>query len=134
VTSALPAFTSINLDQEYAKMTEFWSPRVVGQLNGQFVKLAKGKGELVWHSHVDEDELFICHKGQFGLKFRDRPDVVLSPGDMTVVPKGVEHFPYTVTEEAWVILFEPMQTLHTGSNISDRTRSITNQTSHLTTA
>jgi mannose-6-phosphate isomerase-like protein (cupin superfamily) len=134
VNGALPAYSTVNIEQEFEKILDYWSPRVVAQLNGQYVKLARVKGELVWHSHIGEDELFFCQKGKFGLKFRGRPDVFLSPGDMTVVPKGIEHLPYTIDGEAWLILFEPMATAHTGDAESTQTRSISDQLSHLQTA
>jgi mannose-6-phosphate isomerase-like protein (cupin superfamily) len=119
-----------NLDEEFGSITDFWSPRVVAVANGQYVKLAKAKGEFVWHSHVDEDEFFLVRKGTFCIRYRDRPDVVLREGDFHVVPKGVEHSPIA-PEEAWIVLVEPAATKHTGDTITDLTKSIESQTAHL---
>jgi len=119
-----------NLDEEFGSITDFWSPRVVAVANGQYVKLAKAKGEFVWHSHVDEDEFFLVRKGTFCIRYRDRPDVVLREGDFHVVPKGVEHSPIA-PEEAWIVLVEPAVTKHTGDTVTDLTKSIESQTAHL---
>jgi len=100
---------------KFNEFNEYWSPRIIGELNGQLVKLAKLKGDFVWHSHDDEDEYFQVFKGKLFMEFRDRTEV-LEEGDMIIVPKGVEHNPYTENgEEAWVLLFEPKETLHTGT-------------------
>ena len=96
---------------------EFWSPRVVGELNGQYVKLAKLKGEFVWHSHDTEDELFLVIKGSLVIKLRDG-DLDLGEGELCIVPRGVEHCPLA-PEEVHVLLFEPKSTLHTGGVKSD---------------
>jgi mannose-6-phosphate isomerase-like protein (cupin superfamily) len=117
------------LGREYAAITEHWSPRVIAECNGQYVKLAKVKGELVWHAHAEEDELFLVQKGTLQLHFRDGSQVVLGPGDFHVVPRGMEHLP-VAPEEAWVLLVEPAQTRHTGDVVSERTRSIAEQLAH----
>ena len=122
--------SSTNLDAEFAKVTDYWSPRVIAIANGQYLKIARVKGELVWHSHADEDEMFMVHRGAFGLRFRDGSEVILRPGDVHVVPRGVEHLPFA-TEETLVVVFEPAATKHTGEVVSERTRSIENQISHL---
>ncbi|MBY0612932.1 MAG: cupin domain-containing protein [Beijerinckiaceae bacterium] len=119
-----------NLDAEFAAITDYWSPRVVAAANGQFLKIARVKGELVWHAHAEEDELFMVYKGAFGLKYRDGSEVVLKPGDVHLVPRGVEHLPFA-DEETLVMFFEPAATKHTGDVISEKTRSIEEQTAHL---
>ena len=119
-----------NLDEEFGSITDFWSPRVVAVANGQYVKLAKAKGEFVWHSHVDEDEFFLVRKGTLIIRYRDRPDVTLREGDFHVVPRGVEHMT-AAPEECWVVLVEPAATKHTGDTESDMTKSIEAQTAHL---
>jgi mannose-6-phosphate isomerase-like protein (cupin superfamily) len=119
-----------NLDEEFGSISEFWSPRVVAVANGQYVKLAKVRGEFVWHAHADEDEFFLVRKGTFTIRYRDRPDVVLREGDFHVVPKGVEHSP-AAPEEAWIVLVEPAATKHTGDTVTDLTKSIESQTAHL---
>jgi mannose-6-phosphate isomerase-like protein (cupin superfamily) len=119
-----------NLDAEYARATEHWSPRVVGNTNGQYLKIARVKGELIWHSHADEDELFMVYKGAFGLRYRDGREVILRPGDVHVVPCGVEHLPFA-TEEALIMFFEPAATKHTGDVVSEITRTVSEQIAHL---
>jgi mannose-6-phosphate isomerase-like protein (cupin superfamily) len=102
----------INLADKLAQIREHWRPKIVGELNGQEVKLVKFKGEFVWHSHEREDELFLALAGRFRVEFRDRV-VELGPGDMIVVPRGIEH--RTVAdEEAHVLIFEPAGVRNTG--------------------
>lgn len=110
----------INLAQKLALFSDYWNPRVVGELNGQHVRLAKLKGEFVWHSHSHEDELFLVLKGVLLLRFRDR-DVELCEGEFCIVPRGVEHQP-VAAEEVHVLLFEPASTVNTGSTESEYTR------------
>jgi len=119
-----------NLDAEFAAVGELWSPRVVAIANGQYVKVAKVKGEFVWHSHAEEDEFFLVRKGTLLIRYRDRSDVTLREGDFHVVPRGVEHMT-AAPEECWVVLVEPAATQHTGETDSDMTKSIEAQTSHL---
>jgi quercetin dioxygenase-like cupin family protein len=119
-----------NLDAEYDQITDLWSPRVIGIANGQYLKIARVKGELVWHSHAEEDELFIVHKGVFGLRYRDGTEIILKSGDVHVVPKGVEHLPFAL-EEALIMFFEPATTKHTGDVVIEQTRTISEQTAHL---
>ena len=109
----LRAALQSNLDREFGELNEFWSPRVVAVANGQHVKVAKVKGEFVWHAHAGEDEFFLVRKGTLTIRYRDRPDVVLTEGDFHVVPKGVEHMPIAA-DECWVVLVEPAATKHTG--------------------
>jgi len=102
----------VNLNQKFSLFSDHWSPKIIGELNGQEVKLAKVKGEFVWHDHKNEDEMFFIVKGTLKIEFRDKT-VVLNPGEMIVVPKGVEHKPIA-DEEVWLMLFEPAETKHTG--------------------
>ena len=109
----------VSLDDKFALFSDRWSPKVVGDLNGQQVKLVRLLGEFVWHHHDDEDELFLVHRGQLRMEFRDRV-VELSPGEFLIVPRGVEHRP-VAHEEVEVVLFEPASTLNTGNLRNERT-------------
>ncbi len=102
----------INIQEKFSLFSDHWSPKVIGELNGQHVKLAKVKGEFVWHDHAGEDELFYIFKGTLKLEFRDRTEV-LNEGEMLIIPRGVEHRP-VAEEEVWLMLFEPVATRHTG--------------------
>ena len=110
---------AINLADKFGVFEEYWSPKIVGQLNGQLVKLAKLKGEFVWHHHEAEDELFLVVKGRLLIKLRDR-DVWLREGEFVIVPRGVEHLP-VAEEEAHVLLLEPKSTVNTGEIQNERT-------------
>lgn len=112
----------ISLREKFATFTDHWSPKVIAELNGQQVRLAKIHGAFDWHSHVDEDELFLVHRGAFRMEFRDRV-VDLVEGDLIVVPRGVEHRPVAPVE-CEIILFEPSSTLNTGTAVSARTRAV----------
>src|SRR5512134_2042660 len=105
-----------NVTDEFNAITEYFSPRVIAIANGQYVKLAKFKGEFPFHSHADEDEFFLVHRGEFTMCYPDR-EVVLKAGDFCVVPRGVEHRPRAV-EEAWVMFVEPAATTHTGRDVN----------------
>lgn len=109
----------INLADKFALIREHWSPKIVGELNGQHIKLAKVQGAFVWHHHADEDELFLVVKGQLTLKFRDG-EVVLNEGECCIVPRGVEHQP-VAEEEVHLLLFEPASTRNTGNIENERT-------------
>lgn len=102
----------VNLNEKFNLFNDHWSPKIIGELNGQEVKLAKVKGEFVWHDHANEDELFFIVKGILKLEFRDKT-IELHPGEMLIVPRGVEHKPIA-EEEVWLMLFEPASTKHTG--------------------
>ena len=102
----------VNLAEKLARIPEYWTPRIVAELNGQHVKLSRFRGPFVWHRHAAEDELFLVVRGRFRMDFRDRA-VWLAEGEMLVVPRGVEHRP-VAEEEACVLLFEPAGTLNTG--------------------
>jgi len=108
-----------NLKEKLSHITEHWSPRVVAELNGQHVRLAKLQGEFVWHQHDAEDEFFMVLHGKLRIEFRDGP-VELGEGDTLVVPRGVEHRP-VAAEEVHVLLFEPAGTQNTGNVVSERT-------------
>lgn len=112
----------VNLEQKFALFSEHWSPKIVGELNGQHVKLVKLKGEFVWHKHDNEDELFFVVKGSFKMEYRDKT-VVVEENEFLIVPKGVEHRPVAV-EEVCVMLFEPATTLNTGNTESDLTKHV----------
>jgi mannose-6-phosphate isomerase-like protein (cupin superfamily) len=109
----------VNLAQKFGLFDDLWAPKIVAELNGQAVKLAKLQGEFIWHHHNVEDELFLVVKGRLLIQFRDR-DVLLEEGDLIVVPAGVEHRP-VAEEEAHVLLFEPQTTLNTGNVQDERT-------------
>ena len=109
----------VNLDQKFAQFSDYWSPKVVGELNGQHIRLVKLQGEFVWHHHENEDELFLVLKGQLTMQFRDR-EVMLNPGEFIIVPKGVEHKPIAA-EEVHVMLLEPASMLNTGDVVNERT-------------
>jgi mannose-6-phosphate isomerase-like protein (cupin superfamily) len=109
----------IVLADKLALFTEHWQPKIIGELNGQHVKLSKFQGAFDWHHHEAEDELFLVVRGAFRMEFRDRV-VELTEGDMLIVPRGVEHRP-VADEECAVLLFEPAGTLNTGSVRTDKT-------------
>jgi len=110
----------VNLLQKFELVTEHWSPKIIGELNGQQVKLAKLKGEFLFHRHEFEDEAFFVLKGNLRMEFRDKT-VELAEGEMLIVPNGVEHKPIA-DEEVWVMLFEPASTLNTGNVVNERTK------------
>lgn len=109
----------VNLREKLSLFSEHWSPRIVGELNGQHVKLAKFQGPFTWHYHENEDELFLVVKGRFRMELRDRT-VELDEGEFFIVPRGVEHRP-VADEEVHVLLFEPASTLNTGNVENERT-------------
>ncbi|WP_419906930.1 cupin domain-containing protein [Hoeflea sp.] len=108
----------INLAQKFAQIPDYWMPRIAAESNGQHVRFAKLKGEFVWHSHDDEDELFIVVKGRLTVRFRDR-EVNVSEGEMLVIPRGVEHMP-VADEEVHLINITRAETTMTGNVDSDR--------------
>ena len=109
----------INLSEKFSLISDHWSPKVAGELNGQQVKLVKFKGAFVWHHHKQEDELFYVVKGSFDMEFRDKT-VSISEGEFIIVSKGVEHRP-NAKEEVHIMLFEPGTTLNTGNVENERT-------------
>src|SRR3954466_9923505 len=107
----------VNLSEKLAQFSDQWKSKIVGELNGQLVKLVKFQGPFVWHHHDHEDELFMVLKGRFRMEFRDR-HVWLEEGEILVVPRGVEHRP-VAEEEVEILLFEPASTLNTGNAVDD---------------
>lgn len=102
----------INIEEKFGQFSDHWNPRIIGQLNDQDVKIAKVKGEFIWHNHKNEDELFYIIKGELKIDFEDGIRT-LKEGEMLIIPKGVEHKPIA-EEEVWIMLFEPQATKHTG--------------------
>ena len=119
----LPAYfyvmNKINLAEKFSLFSDHWSPKIVGALNGQEIKLVKFKGPFVWHHHEQEDELFYVVKGSFDMEFRDKT-ITLNEGEFLIVPRGVEHRP-NASEEVQVLLFEPANTLNTGNTQNEMT-------------
>ena len=111
---------TVNLAEKFTQFTDFWSPKIVGELNDSFVKVVKLKGEFVWHHHDLEDELFLVIKGTLRMKFRDR-EAIVRPGEFIIVPRGAEHLP-VADDEVHLVLLEPKSTLNTGNVRSERTR------------
>ena len=109
----------VNIAQKLSLFQEYWSPRIAGELNDSCVKLAKLKGEFVWHHHEAEDELFLVVKGNLLIKLRDR-DILLEEGEFMIIPKGVEHLPIA-KEEVHLLLLEPKSTVNTGNVRNERT-------------
>ena len=109
----------INIAQKFSLFQEYWSPRIIGELNDSYFKLAKLKGEFVWHQHEREDELFLVVKGKLRIKLRDC-DLSIGEGEFIIIPRGVEHCP-VAEEEVQVILLEPKSTVNTGNTRSYRT-------------
>lgn len=118
-------YKAINLVEKFGLFEDTWTPKVLGETNGQLIKLAKLEGEFVWHAHEKEDELFYVVKGQLTLRFRDG-SVTLNPGEIFVVPAGKEHLP-VADKDTWVMLIEPKSTLHTGSSRHENTVDIKDQ-------
>lgn len=114
---------TINLAEKFALIDDYWSPRIAGELNGNVVKLAKIKGEFVWHHHEHEDELFLVVHGQMLMRLREGDQVherVVREGEFIIIPRGVEHCPAADTE-CHIMLFEPQGTLNTGNVQNERT-------------
>jgi len=109
----------VNIVRKLALNNDYWVPRVIGELNGQFVKIAKFKGTYDWHHHADEDEMFLVIKGSFKLELRKKT-IQIDEGEFIIVPQGVEHRP-VADDEVHVLLFEPVSTLNTGNIRTDRT-------------
>lgn len=111
----------VTLQEKFDMINDHWSPAIVGELNGQHVKLAKFLGEFCWHKHDNEDEMFLVIKGQIQIHLRDQT-LVINQGEFGIIPKGVEHFP-VANQEAEVLLFEPVATVNTGEVDNDKTTS-----------
>ena len=121
----LPTAQAVDILAQFARVTDHWSPKIIAQVNDQYVKVARLLGEMDWHRHADEDELFWVLRGRLRLEFRDHV-VALEPGQCCVVPRGVEHHP-VAAEECWIVLVETVTTLHTGDRVTSQTRSIEEQ-------
>lgn len=109
----------VNVRKKFSLFREYWTPKIIGELNENHIKLFKAKGELVWHRHENEDEFFLIIKGQLKIKLRDR-EITLNEGEFFIVPKGVDHLP-CAENEAWVLLVEPKQVINTGNVVSEQT-------------
>ena len=109
----------VNVEEKLSLFSEFWSPRIIGELNDMYIKAAKLKGEFLWHAHDNEDEMFYVVKGRLVIRYRDT-DNILSPGEFLIIPRGVEHMP-VAEEEVHVLLIEPKATVNTGGVVSERT-------------
>ena len=125
MTRTLPTEETLDLLAQFAGVSDYWSPRVVAQVNDQYVKVARLLGDFPWHYHEGEDELFLVLRGRLRLEFRGHV-ADLGPGQCCVVRRGVEHRP-VCAEECWVVLIETVTTRHTGDLVTDRTRSIEDQ-------
>ena len=111
----------INIMNKFSLFTEVWTPKIIGELNGQHVKVCRLKGDFVWHSHENEDELFMVLKGTLLIDFRGGRTVKVKEGEILIVPKGVDHRPRTNGEVVFNLLFEPKTILHTGNNETSMT-------------
>lgn len=109
----------VNVAEKFDLFSDYWSPKIAAELNDSYIKLAKFKGEFVWHHHENEDELFLVAKGQLLIKLRDG-EVRIGPGEFVVIPRGVEHMP-VAEDEVHVILIEPKTTLNTGNVVGEKT-------------
>jgi mannose-6-phosphate isomerase-like protein (cupin superfamily) len=110
----------INLAEKFGRFTDYWSPKIVGQVNDMHVKLVKVSGEFVWHHHQREDELFLVVHGRLRMRLRDG-DRDVGPGELIIVPRGTEHCPVALTDEVHILLLEPATTLNTGNVVNERT-------------
>lgn len=110
----------VNLREKFGRVREYWSPKIMGELNDAYVKAVKLQGEFVWHHHDREDELFLVVEGGLRMQLRDG-NRDLGPGEFIIVPRGIEHCPLALTDEVHVVLFEPKTTLNTGSVVNERT-------------
>jgi mannose-6-phosphate isomerase-like protein (cupin superfamily) len=108
-----------NLASKFELINEYWQPKIVGELNDSYIKLAKIKGEFVWHHHESEDELFLIVKGNLTIRLKDG-EINLGSGELVVIPRGVEHMP-VASEEVQLLLLEPKTTINTGNIQNDRT-------------
>jgi mannose-6-phosphate isomerase-like protein (cupin superfamily) len=110
----------INVADKFSRISEMWSPKILGEVNDSYIKAVKFIGEFVWHHHENEDEMFMVISGKLRMKFRDREEIV-GPGEFIIVPRGVEHLPVS-DQETQVLLFEPKTTLNTGNVRNERTQ------------
>ena len=111
---------AVNLEEKFSSFEEHWNPKIIGDLNGQVVKIARIKGEFIWHKHELEDEFFLVVRGSMLIKLHGE-DIQINEGEFFIVPRGTEHKP-VASEEAWILMFEPESTLNTGDIKNERTR------------
>jgi len=109
----------VNIKEKFKLFDQYWCPKILGELNGSYVKIFKAKGEFVWHQHKNEDEFLLVIEGQLNIKFSDH-EVILNEGEFYIVPKGTEHLTYA-ENEAHVMLFEPKEVVNTGTTTSEKT-------------
>lgn len=107
----------VNIKKKFALFNQYWTPKILGELNGNYIKIFKAKGEFIWHRHENEDEFFLVIEGQLKIKFKEG-EIVLNEGEFFIVPKGTDHLPYAESE-AQVLLFEPKETLNKGDTSSE---------------
>ncbi len=107
------------IKEKFSLIEDYWSPKIIGEMNGQLVKIAKVKGDFIWHDHAQEDELFYIVKGELTLSFRDKVET-LKEGDLRIIPRSVEHKP-SAEEEVWLMMIEPASTVNTGQAESELT-------------
>jgi mannose-6-phosphate isomerase-like protein (cupin superfamily) len=112
----------INVADKFSSISDYWNPRIAGELNGQMVKLVKFKGEFVWHKHDDEDEMFYVVEGEFDMELRDKT-ITIRENEFIIIPRGIEHRP-VAQQEVSVILFEPATTLNTGDQRNQMTKEV----------
>jgi mannose-6-phosphate isomerase-like protein (cupin superfamily) len=112
----------VNITEKLSLFSDYWNPRIVGELNHQHVKLVKLNGEFIWHKHDDEDEMFLVINGNFRMELRDKT-IYMQPGEFIIIPKGIEHKPIS-EGESHIMLFEPASTLNTGNVTSERTKEV----------
>jgi quercetin dioxygenase-like cupin family protein len=117
--------SALELESQFGRLTDYWSPKVIARVNDQYVKVAKVKGELAWHAHDAEDEMFLVVRGHLRIQLEDG-EVSLHPGEFVVIPRGVRHNP-VAEDECWVVLIETVTTKHTGDVVTPLTRSIAEQ-------
>lgn len=110
----------VNLAEKFNLFDEQWTPKIAGELNDSYVKLAKVEGEFVWHEHAEEDELFLVVQGVLRIQLREQAEIVLHPGEFVIIPRGVEHRP-VADEEVQILLLEPKATKHTGNVETEQT-------------
>jgi len=110
----------VNIEEKLSRINDYWNPRIIGELNGQQVKVTKLKGEFVWHKHDSEDEMFFIIKGELEMQLREG-SINIKPGEFIIIPKGMEHRP-VARDEVHLILFEPASTLNTGNVRNDFTK------------
>ncbi|MEL7239711.1 MAG: cupin domain-containing protein [Planctomycetota bacterium] len=117
---------TLDLYKACEELTDFWSPRIVAEVNDTLVKVAKVRGEFAWHDHAHEDELFHVLRGTLVMQYEDRDDVTIQAGEIHLVPRGVRHCPQA-DEECWIMLVEPAATQHTGDEVTPLTKSLAQQ-------